>query len=506
MPDPVLSLRGVTKHFGSFVALSDVSLDFYPGEVHALLGVNGAGKSTLVKILSGVVTKTAGLITLAGQEIELGSPQAALGAGIAVVQQHTELVPRLTGYENIYLGKEQPGRSLLRRIDRRQLHRRAKMLLRRFPMEIDLSRLAADMSSVEREVVAILQALSSESMSVLILDEPTSILTEHEKQALFQLIETLRTTGISIVYITHRLEEVFEIGQRLTVLRNGQNIASLPVEEVKLRRISIPELMLGRQLGHIFPEKSSGVAETVLSCTSLTCHGYFSGIDLLCRKGEIVGIFGLVGSGLDELSKALFGIIKPTSGSIQLENMEVHLSGPDVALAKGIFLVPGDRRTEGLTASRDTVFNATIANLDRACSFGGLFQTRRAEDEIGHLANQVELYPMDLARPVSAFSGGNQQKIVIAKGLFSNAKLYIFAEPTIGVDIGARKTIYALMRELSKSAGVLVMSSDIDEIHGLSDRLYTIYKGRVVLDGHCSSLAREDVLAAGLAGEIRHAA
>ena len=509
MSEPIMQLRGVSKRFGSFAALSDVDLDLYLGEVHALLGVNGAGKSTLVKILSGVIDRDAGEITLAGNTLELGSPKAAIKAGIGVVQQHTELVPGLTAYENIFLGRERSGRSLLRRLDRSELRGRADSLLRRFPIDVDLDRRIGDMSPVEREIVAILQALSNEGMSVLLLDEPTSILTEGEKRALFRVIDSLCKSGIAVVYITHRLEEVFEIGHRLTVFRNGWRVSTLTVAEARQNDVSIPELMLGRQLGHVFPERALSARSpgpVVLSCAGLAAAGAYADVSLRCHQGEITGVFGLVGSGLDELSKTFYGVIAPTAGRLEIDGQEVRLDGPHAALARGVFLVPGDRRTEGLTASRNVVFNTTIANLGRASGFGGLFRKGRTQQEVRSLAEEVDLQPPDLRRPAGSFSGGNQQKIVITKGLYTQARIYIFAEPTIGVDIGARATIYALMRELSREAAVLIMSSDVDEVHGLSDQLYTLHRGRVVLEGNAAVLAREDVLAAGLAGETRDVA
>ncbi|NSZ19281.1 sugar ABC transporter ATP-binding protein [Agrobacterium vitis] len=496
----ILDMKGIEKRFGVAKALDNVDFSLDAGEIHALLGINGAGKSTLIKILSGVYSKDAGTIAIAGETVELGSPAAAIACGIASVQQHPELVGDFTGVENIFLGQEATKAGLGRRIDRKVLKTEAALLLKRFPIDVDLDQRVGEMPAVDREIVAILHALRRDDIRILILDEPTSTLTEREKTSLFQLMRHLKAAGIAIIYITHRLEEVFEIGDRFTVFRAGKRVATFTCREARDSNISIPELMLDEKPGNIFPPKAASAAgEALLEVEGLERPGLFSSVSFTLRRGEILGIFGLVGSGADELSKALFGVIRPDAGTIRIKGKPVTLKDPHDALRKGIFLVPGDRRTEGLTLSRNVIFNMTLAHLKKASFLGGLLKFSSSRKISEQLARRVALHPMTLERPASAFSGGNQQKIVIAKGLYRDADIYIFVEPTVGVDIGARATLYALMRELSQHAGVLVISSDCDEVHGVADRMIALYKGRPVAVAD-QRPSRDQLLSAGIMG------
>lgn len=495
----VLSMRDIEKRFGVVKALDAVNFDLDAGEIHALLGVNGAGKSTLIKILSGVYQKDAGTIEIAGKSAELGSPAAAIDCGIASVQQHPELVGDFTGVENIFLGQESKRAGLAGRIDRNAMQISAQKLLKRFPIDIDLNARVGEMAAVDREIVAILHALRREDIRILILDEPTSTLTEREKASLYQMMRTLKAAGIAIIYITHRLEEVFEIADRFTVFRGGRNVATMTIAEARAQSVSIPDLMLDGKTGAIFPPRADRAGgEVMMEVQGLHKTGHFTNVSFTLRRGEILGIFGLIGSGADELSKALFGVLRPDSGSISIKGKPVILKDPHDALRRGIFLVPGDRRTEGLTMTKDVIFNTTLAHLGKASWLGGLLRLGRNRKTAEELAKKVALQPMQLNRPASAFSGGNQQKIVIAKGLYRDSEIYIFVEPTVGVDIGARATLYALMRDLAQKAAVLVISSDCDEVHGVADRTIALYKGQQATSGDRPS--RDQLLAAGIMG------
>ena len=507
MTEIVLRMTGIDKQLGPVKALDHVDFELERGEIHALLGTNGAGKSTLVKILSGVYLKDAGEIEVRGKIVEFAGPRDAIDNGIAAVQQHPELVPGLSGHENIYLGRERQSPGLFRRFHRTALHDRADELLKRFPIGIDLSQEVGSMAAVDREVIAVLHALARDDIAILILDEPTSTLTEREKALLFRLMRALQDAGIAIVYITHRLEEVFEIADRFTIFRGGRNVGTMRSADARRQGVSIPEMMLGEKAGDLYPERTGVAGDVLLETRGLSQAGAFDRIDLVARRGEILGVFGLVGSGMDELSKALFGVTQPDQGEILLSGRAVVLRGPDQALRRGIFLVPGDRRTEGLTLSRDVSFNMTLANLKRAASFGlmRLGGERRSSVE---LAAHVALHPPALQRNAGQFSGGNQQKIVIAKGLYAQAEIYIFVEPTVGVDIGARAKLYALMRELAATKVVIVMSSDCDEVYGLADRVMALYKGRVATVAPSHEITRDRLLTAGItsaqqAGDIR---
>ncbi|WP_368372990.1 sugar ABC transporter ATP-binding protein [Rubellimicrobium arenae] len=498
----ILNMERIEKRFGVVKALDGVDFTLEAGEIHALLGVNGAGKSTLIKILSGVYSKDAGTIRLGGAELELGSPRAAIEAGIACVQQHPELVGDLTGAENIFLGDEALRAGLFQRMDRRALRARAQALLSRFPVEVDLNAKVADMPAVDREIVAILHALRRDDIRILILDEPTSTLTEREKASLFRLMRSLKAAGIAIIYITHRLEEVFEIADRFTVFRAGRNVASFTASEARAQGISIPTLMLDRESGDIFPARDGdGTGTPVLEVTDLSREGQFRNVSFAARRGEILGLFGLVGSGIDELSKTLFGALAADGGTIRLHGREQRFRSPAEALRKGMFLVPGDRRAEGLTLDEDVVFNTTLANPGRSAGLAGLLRFGSNRRATAELATRVALQPPRLDRPARAFSGGNQQKIVIAKGLYCKADVYIFVEPTVGVDIGARATLYQIMRDLSREAAVIVMSSDCDEVHGLADRTLALYKGRPIGEPRRGT-SRDDLLSAGIMGAV----
>lgn len=498
-PDAVLALSGVSKRFGPVMALQNIDFDLQAGEVRALLGINGAGKSTLVKILSGLYHKDGGEIRIAGARVELGSTSAARQAGIASVQQHPELVESLTGYENIYLGTEGSG-GILGRLDRKALRQRALELVARFGLAVDLDRPLGQMSAVEKEAVAILQALALDEIKVLILDEPTSVLTEREKDQLFGIVAAVKARGIAVIYITHRLYEVFEVADSFTIFRGGRVITTRSVADSGLRVLEIAELMLGTDLAAVYPDRAQVAGnEVVLATQGLTLPGAFADVALEARRGEILGIFGLLGSGLDEFSKTLFGVFRPMSGTIQLNGKPVGFTSPEGAIRAGIFLVPGDRKTEGLTLERDVAFNTTLARLSRVTR-AAFLRFRQARQDSAALADKVELSPRNTYLPLSAFSGGNQQKVVVAKGLFAEADVYIFVEPTVGVDIGARAKIYALIRELSRRAAVIVMSSDAEEAYGLADRVMAFHQGRVSLQAAAIDTTREVLLAAGLSG------
>ena len=497
----LLRMRGIEKQFGDVKALDNVDFELEAGEIHALLGVNGAGKSTLIKILSGVYQKDGGTIEIGGEGHELGSPRAAIEAGVAVVQQHPELVEDISGAENLFLVHEGARPGLFSRINRADIARRANQLLSRFPIEIDLARKVADMPAVDRELVAILHALRMENTRILILDEPTSTLTEREKASLFSMMRSLKEAGIAIIYITHRLEEVFEIADRFTVFRGGRNVACFTASEAQEKNISIPNLLLNSEHGLTFPPRSEREdGDVVLEARGLAADGLFRDVTFSARKGEILGIFGLVGSGVDELSKALFGIIQPNGGEIAFDGKVTRFRSAAQALRAGIFLVPGDRRAEGLAMDHDVIFNTTLANLGRA-SVAGLLRFGENRRQTAALAQEVDLQPQRLDRALRGFSGGNQQKVVVAKGLYRQAKAYIFVEPTVGVDIGARSKIYALMREISKEAAVIVISSDCDEVHGIADRTVALYKGAPVgAPGRHNT--RDQLLSAGIMGKV----
>ncbi len=492
-------MRGISKEFPGVKALDAVDFALKPGEVHALLGINGAGKSTLIKILSGTYHKDAGNIFLDGNPIEINSPQDAMSHGIATVYQDPEMIPSFAGYENIFLGFETERRGSFGRIDRKKLHAQAQRILEQFPVKVDLTRPVSELTAAEQEIIAILRALSRE-MVVLVLDEPTSILTENEKQVLFRLMQGLKEQGIAIIYISHRLEEIFQVADRLTVIRDGRNVATLEAKEVGADDMAIAELMLGEKMDHLYPAKTPHVGEEMLAVRELSFEDSFQDISFAARIGQILGIFGLVGSGVEELAKAIFGFIPSTRGKLQIRGQDIHLRSPRDAIQNGIFLIPGDRRHEGLIDVQPISFNVSLASLKRVSDLLGFVRRKKEKQEVLELIKQLAITPADANLKVSYLSGGNQQKVVISKGLFTEAQTYIFFEPTAGVDVGAKAGIYDLIRRLSHRAAVILISSDCEEISGLCDQVMAMFKGRVTLDEAVDRVTAGEILLCGVKG------
>jgi ABC-type sugar transport system ATPase subunit len=504
MNDTVLRISGLSKSFGSVRALDNVDFELRRGEVHALLGMNGAGKSTLTKILSGIYTPDAGEIKIDGKKTSITNPSSAMRAGIAAVQQHPELVPAMTCYENVLLGQESAKPGLFRRVDRSKMLATARATAERYEMALDLESRVSDLSPVEKELLSILHALIRDNTKVLLLDEPTSILTEAERDMLFALMRTLCDQGISIIYITHHLEEVFEITDRFTVFRNGQRVATMDTLEAKAEGVNLAELMLGRPLKGLYPAKAA-IPEIdrkpVIKLEKLSADQMFSDVTLEARRGEVLGIFGLVGSGIHELGDAIYGIRKHDGqGRIWFKSKETNIRSAGEALKKGIFLLPGDRRTQGLVMERSSVFNTTLANLKRSSNRLGLDRVAANRRDADAILTKLDLNPHDIDISASSFSGGNQQKVVMAKALYSDSELYIFVEPTVGVDVGARSKIYSEIRKLADEKAVVLISSDCDEVFGLSDRAVSFYKRQQVGDPE-AKITRDQLLHRGLMGE-----
>ena len=496
-----LSMQGIQKEFAGVKALDGVNFELRPGEVHALLGINGAGKSTLIKILSGVYQKDAGSIQLDGKPVEINSTQDAINSGIATVYQDPQMIPSFTGYENIYLGAETEKKGLFPRINKRILREKAEALLERFPVNIDLGRTVSELSAVEKEIIAVLRALSKE-MTILILDEPTSILTETETEVLFRLIHVLKERNVAIVYITHRLEEIFQIADRLTILRGGKNVATLSTDnDEAANHLAVAELMLGKKLDKIYPEKSTSIGDEILSVDNFSLAGSFEDVAFKVHGGEILGIFGLVGSGVEELGKTLFSVIPKTSGTVRVKGAELSFSSANEAIRNGIFLVPGDRREEGQINDEPIYFNVSLSNLKRVSSATGLIQHKREKHYVQELVDQVQLAARDINQEVSLLSGGNQQKVVISKGLFTESQVYIFAEPTVGVDVGAKTGIYHLIRNLAEQGkAIIIISSDCEEVYGMCDQAMVLYKGHVTLQKRVQDCRLEEMLLCGVTG------
>jgi ribose transport system ATP-binding protein len=495
-----LSMKSIFKQFPGVRALAGVNFDLRLGEVHALLGINGAGKSTLIKILAGIYPKDSGEIFVNGEKVEINNPLEAKALGIATVYQDPQMISSFTGYENIYLGSETKGKSVFSLINRRNLRKRAQKLLERFPFEIDLNRPVYELETVEKEMIAVLRALSQENTSILVLDEPTSILTRNEIDILFEQIRILKSRGVSIIYITHRLDEVFQIADRFTVLRDGITVASYATNEQGVDSTRITELMLGEKLSQVYPERGGTTGLEVLRVENLSLPGKFENINLSAHRGEIVGIFGLVGSGFDELCKTIFGVLQPAGGTITVSDKQVSFKSPDDAVKSGVFLIPGDRRTEGQISDENVAFNITLSNLKKVSSRLGLVSKKKEIKDANGMIESLKIKTPGPNQRVGFLSGGNQQKVVIGKGLYTDSQVYLFEEPTVGVDVGAKAGIYHLIRNLSQDRAVVVVSSDCEEVYGICDRAIVLYKGQIVLNKPVSETRLDEMLLYGLTG------
>lgn len=488
-----LEMKDINKSFFSMQALTNANFKLKRGEAHALLGMNGAGKSTLIKILSGIYREDSGQIFIEGKETRIENAQDAMDCGIATVYQHPHLVTSFTGYENIYLGNESKKTGMLSNINREHMKKDALALVEEYHMDLDVTKQVVDMKPVEREMISILTALSRES-KILILDEPTSILTKKEKETLFNVVRELKNKGVSIIFVTHRLDEVNEICDEITVFRDGKNVDSIRVGD-GLDTNHIAELMLGKRLEKLYPPKSgSTVSDKVLEAKSITLGARLLGVDLSATRGEILGVFGLVGSGIDELSKVLFSAIRPTSGEIYLNGKLSKMKSPQSAIKNKIFLVPGNRQVEGYIGDQSIASNITLSKIDKVTGALGLIKEKTKRKDAKKMIEDLSIATPNEKKEVSDLSGGNQQKVVVGKGLYTEADIYIFCEPTVGVDVGARYSIYEIMRTLSEKSVVILISSDIEEVFGMSDRVMILNQGKVTMEARAEEITMNAML------------
>jgi L-arabinose transport system ATP-binding protein len=469
-----IEIRGMTKSFPNVNALVDVSIDVNPGEILALMGENGAGKSTLLKILSGDYQPDAGTVMRDGEVLSFGSPRDARNAGIRVIYQEPEIIPGVNVAENIYAG-ELPLRGPF--LDRARLDGLVAEDLRRYGFEGVLpTNLMGDMlSPAQRQLVEIMRALKS-GVRVLALDEPTSSLTDEEVDRLFTLVRRLRVDGVAIIYVSHRINEILRLADRVAVMRDGKLVAVRAARG--LTQGEIVRLMVGRELTDVFRRKPAVQDRVVLKVEGIRSD-WHKGIDFEIRAGEVVGFAGLVGAGRTELAKVIFGELPRTAGTITVDGRDAPISSPTSAIHYGIGLAPEDRKREGLILIRSVIENASLAILPRLTRFG--FIQRGLERRIGsEFVRRLAVKTPSLDQEVGKLSGGNQQKVVLARWLAAKPKLLILDEPTRGIDVGAKAEIYRLIDELANEGlGIMFISSELPEILGLSDRIYVMQNGRI---------------------------
>jgi rhamnose transport system ATP-binding protein len=465
---PLLSVDGVSKSYFGVHALRSVSFELRPGEIHALIGENGAGKSTLIKVVTGAVAPDSGDLVINGHPVAHNTPALARSLGVAAVYQQPSLFPDLTVSENIALSLESGG--LWRRVDWRTRESRARDLLARAAGDIDPRRLVATLSMPEQQIVEIAKAIGADAR-ILILDEPTASLTEPEVESLFGVIRALRAQGVGIVYISHRLEEIGAIADRVTVLRDGQSIATRLMSEVD--RAALIRLMVGREVSAIYPKRAVPIGAQVLETRNVR------GVSLTVRAGEILGIAGLVGSGRTEFAEAVFGIRPDPAGEVLLRGERVRIAEPADAIGHGIGYVPEDRRQHGVVLEMPIAENTSLANLP-AVSRRGMIDAARERSLARDFVGRLQIKTASLYAEAGSLSGGNQQKVALARWLAIHPAVLILDEPTQGVDVGSKSEIHRLMVDLAgQGVAIIMISSELPEVLGMSDRIAVMHGGRL---------------------------
>ncbi|GHU69896.1 ribose import ATP-binding protein RbsA [Spirochaetia bacterium] len=471
MDEVFFAVEGITKTYPGVVALDDVSIQFEKAEVHALLGENGAGKSTLIKAISGAIKADSGTLRLAGLGYSFLSPLQAKKLGIEVIYQEFNLVESLSAAENIFLG-EKFGRQFSRKI----IEDKARELFARFHVDINPAAEVESLSPAKKQIVEICKAIAKD-VKLLIMDEPSAPLSTTEVEILFDIVASLKRRGVTIIYITHRMDEVFRISDRVTVLRDGRYISTGKTKDTT--REELVSLMVGREFKETYPARSDSFGEVALDVRRLTGNGN-KDISLFVRKGEILGLAGLVGSGRTEFANVLFGAAPKESGEISVNGKPVKIRSPKDAIANGIGLIPEDRKALGCLQEQSVQFNISIQNIRQVCGF---FQVNAKKDRslAEKFRDKLRIKTPTLSQEVQFLSGGNQQKVVLAKALAANLDILIFDEPTRGIDVGAKSEIYELMTELSAQGKAIIMiSSDMEELLGMSDRVMVFYAGKCV--------------------------
>jgi rhamnose transport system ATP-binding protein len=473
---PSAELRGISKRFAATQALDDVSLDLLPGEVHALVGENGAGKSTLVKILAGVHQPDSGTIAVAGEVTQIQGPARARARGIAVVHQEPRLFPDLTVAENVFLGHAPSGR--FGTIDWRAMRRAAGALFRELDVQLDVGAPVRGLSMADQQLIEIAKSLSLEAR-VLILDEPTASLSAHEVARLFTIVRRLRDRGVSILFVSHRLDEVFELCDRATVFRDGRHVITTATRD--LTTADLVRHMVGRAVS-LFPKVATPVGDVLLEVEGLTKAGTFRDVGFSVRAGEIVGFAGLVGAGRTEVARVLFGIDRRDGGTIRLGGHPVDFASPSAAMHAGVAYLPEDRHQQGLVLDFTIAQNVTLPILPRL--FPRFLVRAAAERKVAHTyTEQFNVRMTSVDQLVGALSGGNQQKVVLAKWLASRPRVLILDEPTRGIDIGAKVEVHRIISELAASGlGIVLISSDLPEVLAMSDRILVLHEGRITAD------------------------
>ena len=494
MGEYVLELKGIVKEFPGVKALDNVHFQLKAGEIHALMGENGAGKSTFIKIITGVHQPDDGEIFINGEKIEFDNPNDASNYNIAAIYQHATNYPNLTITENIYMGNE-IRHSISRKIQWKQMHSNAKKLLRSLGSSLDPKEEVSSLSVAEQQVVEIAKALSTNA-KIIIMDEPTAALTHRESEELYKIAESLREEGVAIIFISHRFEDMFRLADRVTVFRDGKYIVNWNINQVT--RDGLIQAMVGREIKQLYPTKNNEIKEELLRVNKIGKAGYFKDVSFTLRKGEILGLTGLVGAGRSEVCQALFGIEPKDEGEIYINGKKQNIMSPIDAINLGINYLPEDRQDQSLIMSWEIYRNITLSSL-RDFSKSGWLNEKKELDISKTLSEKVDVKTPTVFHRADSLSGGNQQKVSIAKLLTHNVEILIFDEPTKGVDVGAKSSIYSIITELAERGyGIIMVSSEMTEILGLSDRIVVMCEGRITKEFDGKEATQESILKAAM--------
>ena len=469
-----IEMRGIDKSFGGNAVLKGAGFLLDDGEVHALMGENGAGKSTLMKILTGVYTKDAGQVIVDGKEVCYNNPQEAEKAGIVFIHQELNVLFDLTVEENMFLGKEI--KKAFGICDRKAMRKRVQEILDMLGVDIDPAQRMDELSIGQQQMIEIAKALMVDA-KVIIMDEPTAALTQSETEVLFKVVNSLRKKGVSIVYISHRMEEIFELCDRITILRDGTYIDTKRIADIDMN--DIVKMMIGREIGERYPVRNSKIGDVAFEVKNLNCPGAFENVSFEVRAGEVLGVSGLMGAGRTEIMQAIFGNMPNVTGQLLLDGKEIKNKNPQQAIQNGIGFITEDRKVEGLMLEESIMKNISLANLGRI-SNGGVINKKKEQELVNKGIEELRIRCFGPQHECNNLSGGNQQKVIFAKWIYTNPKVLILDEPTRGVDIGAKKEIYNIINELAaKGVAIIMVSSELPEVLGMSDRVMVVREGEV---------------------------
>lgn len=469
-----IEMRGIDKSFGGNAVLKNAGFLLEGGEIHALMGENGAGKSTLMKILTGVYTKDAGTVIVDGQEVCYKNPQEAEKAGIVFIHQELNVLFDLTVEENMFLGKEIHNRFGV--CDKKAMRAQVKQILDKLGVKIEPGEVMSHLSVGQQQMIEIAKALMVDA-KVIIMDEPTAALTQSETEVLFKVVKSLREKGVSIVYISHRMEEIFELCDRITILRDGSYIATKAIKDTDMN--DVVKMMIGREIGERYPQRDCKIGDVMLDVQNLTCPGVFEKVSFQVRAGEVLGVSGLMGAGRTEIMQAILGNMPHVTGKIVLDGKEIQNKSPQQAMKNGIGFITEDRKVEGLMLEESIMKNISMANLGRI-SRHGVIDRKAEQDLVKRGIEELHIKCFGPQHECDNLSGGNQQKVVFAKWIYTEPKVLILDEPTRGVDIGAKKEIYNIINDLAaKGVAIIMVSSELPEVLGMSDRIMVVREGMV---------------------------